>query len=401
MDTQDSDYPGDASTPGTLPIGGRDYGYVSPVGDVDWFKVTLMAGQQYRFEIEAGSINGLFDPQLGVYSPGGQLIVRATVGQGFQSKYVTYTPTASGDYFLAASGDQTFGSYALSATNLSGGGTGGTGGGNPITGTSGNDTLMATSSNDTIDGGGGTDTVFFGSARSNYTVTRTSTGYTVKANNGSGGTDTLTNVEKLEFADANPLKVNLTVQSAAAGIAAADLKLLQELYVAFFNRVPDADGLEYWIGQFKAGMSVNSIADAFYNAGTQYTYLTGYSATMSNADFVNVVYKNVLGRTGGADAEGLAYWTGALASGKETKGSLVSSIIGSAHTFKGNSTWGWVADLLDNKAAVADKFAVFHGLSYNSADTNISEGMKIAAAVTPTDTAAAIALIGVPDALMA
>jgi hypothetical protein len=72
---------------------------------------------------------------------------------------------------------------------------------------------------------------------------------------------------------------------------------LQELYVAFFNRVPDADGLEYWIGQYQGGQGINQIAEAFYNAGAQYSSLTEFSATMSNSDFVNVIYQNVLGRT--------------------------------------------------------------------------------------------------------
>ena len=72
-------------------------------------------------------------------------------------------------------------------------------------------------------------------------------------------------------------------------------------------------------------------------------------------------------------------------------------ILGSAHTFKGNETWGWVADLLDNKISVANFFAVDQGLSYLDGDTNVSKGMQIAAAITPTDTAAAIQLIGVND----
>jgi len=42
-------------------------------------------------------------------------------------------------------------------------------------------------------------------------------------------------------------------------------------------------------------------------------------------------------------------------------GSLVSAILTSAHTFKDDATWGWVADLLDNKIQVADKFAVTWG----------------------------------------
>lgn len=97
----------------------------------------------------------------------------------------------------------------------------------------------------------------------------------------------------------------------------------------------------------------------------------------------------------GADAEGLAYWSNTLASGQESRGSLVSAILGSAHTFKGHPQWGWVADLLDNKAGVADTFAVQLGLGYLTPEDSITEGMQIAAAITPFDTSTAIDLIGV------
>jgi len=76
-------------------------------------------------------------------------------------------------------------------------------------------------------------------------------------------------------------------------------------------------------------------------------------------------------------------------------GSLVSTILASAHSFKGDATYGWVADLPDNKIAVAHPFSVTLGLTYNTADASISNGMAIAAAATSTSTAAALALIGV------
>lgn len=103
----------------------------------------------------------------------------------------------------------------------------------------------------------------------------------------------------------------------------------------------------------------------------------------------------MLGRKDGADAGGLAYWTGKLADGSATRGDLVSTILDSAHTYKGDATYGYVADLLDNKTLVAKTFAIDLGLNYNSSNESITNGMAIAAAVTPTSTAAAISLIGV------
>ena len=46
---------------------------------------------------------------------------------------------------------------------------------------------------------------------------------------------------------------------------------------------------------------------------------------------------------------------------------------------------------------LARAFALEQGLHFNTPQASISQGMAIAAAVTPSDTAAALALIGVHD----
>ncbi|MBI1835557.1 MAG: DUF4214 domain-containing protein [Burkholderiales bacterium] len=181
------------------------------------------------------------------------------------------------------------------------------------------------------------------------------------------------------------------------------MQRLEELYVAFFNRVPDADGLDYWITQFKSGKSMNQIADSFYSAAILFTSLTHYSANMSNDDFVRIIYKNVLGRSGDTAPpdKDVQYWSSALQTGSESKGSLVSTMLTAAHSFKGDATWGWVPDLLDNKIKVAHYFAVQLGLNYNSPEESISKGMAIALEITPTSISKAIELIGINDPLWA
>ena len=261
---------------------------------------------------------------------------------------------------------------------------------NEVNGTTGNDTIDGGAFNDIIDGGAGFDTVVLSCNLADCMIAKTSTGYTLTSD--SGGTDMLTNIERLQFDD---MSVNLTIQDTVAGIDSAAVQRIEELYVAFFNRVPDADGLEYWLNDFKNGASLNSIAEGFYSAGIFYSNLTGYSADMSNDDFINTVYRNVLGRQDGADPGGLAFWSAALADGTESHASLVAAILEAAHTYKGDPTWGWVPDLLDNKILVANTFAVDWGLNYNTPADSITKGMAIAAAVTPLDTGAAISMIGI------
>lgn len=246
-----------------------------------------------------------------------------------------------------------------------------------------------------LDGGAGKDALIFNTtlnALPQIQLQRLDSG-TMMLSTTDTAISALRNIENLRFQD---YSVNLDVRYNAASISASELKTLQELYVAFFNRIPDADGLNYWIKELKSGRSLTEIASSFYGAALTYGALTEYTNSMSNQDFINVIYKNVLGRPDGADAEGMAYWLGVLTN-NNSRGSVVHGILDSAHSYKGDAKWGWVADLLDNKALVANKFSVELALNYLDDATSIRQGMEIAKLITPTDMQAAIALIGIAD----
>lgn len=251
--------------------------------------------------------------------------------------------------------------------------------------------LIGAGGDDWLDGGSGTDTAGYNGSIANFKIEKVGNAIQVTDRQSGQGTDVLSNVEKVRFQD---LSVDLTVQDAAGAVSAARLKAVVELYVGFFNRVPDAEGLNFWLGQMNQGMTTAQVADAFYSSALEFSTLTGYSSSMTNEDFVKVIYKNVLGRTD-PDAEGLAYWSNALANGSASRGALLDSILTSAHSFEGHATYGWVADLLDNKYEVGKVFAVDMGLTWNTSEQSITKGMQIAAAVTATDTHAALELIGV------
>ncbi|MBI1834938.1 MAG: DUF4214 domain-containing protein, partial [Burkholderiales bacterium] len=144
---------------------------------------------------------------------------------------------------------------------------------------------------------------------------------------------------------------------------------------------------------------MDQIADHFYNAAIVYSDLTGYTQSMSNADFVRVIYKNVLGRfDANAPPEAdVAYWSNSLSSGQSTRGNLVRAMLFSAHTFADDATWGWVPRLLDNKLAVGNYFALQHGLNLKTPEESISKTMAIALQVTATQFVDAMKLIAVDD----
>ena len=88
------------------------------------------------------------------------------------------------------------------------------------------------------------------------------------------------------------------------------------LYFAYLLRIPDYNGLNFWIGQFRGGQPLVSISNAF----AQSPEFVNRYGTLNNAQFVDRVYQNVLGRA--PDADGLAHWTGQLNAGM-TRGQLM------------------------------------------------------------------------------
>lgn len=81
------------------------------------------------------------------------------------------------------------------------------------------------------------------------------------------------------------------------------------LYRAFFDREPDAGGAIYWIGQTRNGVTPDDLAYGFAQS-TEFALKYG---TLSNTDFLNLIYQNMLGRT--PDQGGFDYWLGQMSSG--------------------------------------------------------------------------------------
>ncbi len=234
----------------------------------------------------------------------------------------------------------------------------------------------------------------FGGKRADYIITRNVGPFVVTDR--SGNSIVINSAAThIHFDD---VSVNLLIADQAKTIPVSDLNTLIELYIAFFNRVPDADGLNYWIAQRKSGVSFDVIAQSFYSAALLYSTQTGYSASMTNEDFVRVIYKNVLGRSGDTAPpdQDVQYWASELKSGR-SKASMVGVMLNAAHSFANDPTWSWVPHLLDNKISVGRVFAIDSGLNYNTPEDSITQGMAIAATVTASDTISAQILIpGMP-----
>ena len=163
----------------------------------------------------------------------------------------------------------------------------------------GNDRIDGGAGNDLIDGGDGLDTAIYSAVRANYTVTKTASGFTVTDNVGSAGTDTLTNVERIQFSD---------------GVLAIDIGTFQtageayRIYRAAFARTPDSGGLKYWIDQMdNNGQSDQMVAHNFIVSAE---FQSLYGSNPTHTQLVNALYQNVLNRA--PDQSGFDYWKGLL-----------------------------------------------------------------------------------------
>lgn len=184
-----------------------------------------------------------------------------------------------------------------SAANLLSGGDGndslnGGGGNDTLLGGAGNDTLQGGDGSDYLDGGDGLDTAVFAGNRSDYTVDYLA--LTVTDNVGNGGTDTLVDIENLQFADGTFVWADFTPSSNPAvdfnGNGSADI----------LGKYSSTGWLSYWdgltplaqqgIGDFSA-LTILGIGD-FDGDGAEdilFSYESGWLTYLSGASEAAIV----------------------------------------------------------------------------------------------------------------
>ena len=89
------------------------------------------------------------------------------------------------------------------------------------------------------------------------------------------------------------------------------------LYQATFLRQPDGKGLNHWVGASNDGLSLVDIA-SYFTQGVEFRNRYG---TVTNREFVRLVYRNVLCRQ--PKASGEDYWTGQLDGGAISRPGLI------------------------------------------------------------------------------
>ena len=246
-----------------------------------------------------------------------------------------------------------------------------------LTGSSSNETFFASEGFDTINGEGGNDTSIYSGMFSDYSFTRVVNSLTItdQRTGTNDGMDTLSNIEYIQFSDQKVEESKVDVIKTYSGkfsdykfynkgddvyqiktesgydditgfplltftgeattssfkniSAIVDIKgtfdqvtglntdsgKMFRLYNASFKRLPDPDGLRYWIDNFSSGKDDERAVASSFLASPEFKQR--YGENVSDSTYVNTLYKNVLGRD--ADTGGLNYWLGQLNSGAETR----------------------------------------------------------------------------------
>ncbi len=241
-----------------------------------------------------------------------------------------------------------------------------------LTGSNGDDVFQGHGGTRDIDGGGGTDTVNLDGPSSGYTLFLG--GDTIEIQRRAETAETVTrlwNVERLDFGEGLPgtgsSGMDLRMFDGMADLDGTSIAALTELYIAYFNRAPDAVGLFFWGDQLAQGTSLTRIAEAFFD---QPETRALYGSLDDTAGFVTSVYQNVLGRD--PDAGGMAYWLDVLgAGGGVTPATFIQAIIAGA---KAESGGAGDAEYLANKVMLGGHFAVTRGMSDLSDARDVMQG---------------------------
>ncbi|MEM9968786.1 MAG: DUF4214 domain-containing protein [Pseudomonadota bacterium] len=281
----------------------------------------------------------------------------------------------------------------------------------------GDDTLVGSAGDDILDGGTGIDTVQYSGPQSSYTLTITADGLTVQDRRPDGtGTDVLRGIEFLDFdVDLLPDGFDLRDFGGSAALPEDALLTVVELYIAYFNRAPDAVGLFFWATAFAEGLSLTEMSKLFVE---QVETRVLYPDDLPNSAFVSTVYNNVLGRI--PDQDGFNFWVNVLDQGNVGRDTFILNVLEGAKTEPApGASQAFIDQQRVDRQYLADKtdlgayFSVIQGMSdldnasaamaiFDGSQTSVDAAVAqmdvfFAAAQDPTDGEFLMPLVGVID----
>lgn len=106
------------------------------------------------------------------------------------------------------------------------------------------------------------------------------------------------------------------------------------LYIAFFNRAADKDGLLFW-EEKSYELGEDTVIKTLSAGFAKHEKFNDLYDKLNNKEFVQSIYKNILGQAG--DSDGVAYWTKLIDKGL-SKSDMVANFISLSLDFNPNDT---------------------------------------------------------------
>jgi len=245
-----------------------------------------------------------------------------------------------------------------------------------LDGGAGDDLLDGGGGDDLLAGGAGADTALFAGPAGAYVLRLGGDGAHVAVadkRTGGDGEDRLQGVEVVRFGagpagdgidpaapesgGARDPEALVDLRALSGGLAGPPeaLRSLADLYIAYFDRAPDALGLLYWSARLADGMTLGEIAASF---AVQPEALALYPGGGTAASRVDAAYAHLFERQ--ADPEGRAYWIEALETGAVRVPDFMLALVHGARAATGSA-----ADraTLARKGDIALSYAVEAGLT--------------------------------------
>ncbi|MGM0988219.1 MAG: nidogen-like domain-containing protein [Pseudomonadota bacterium] len=198
-------------------------------------------------------------------------------------------------------------------------------------GQSGNDILIGGPGDNRLLGGNGEDTALYAGIRNTLNISRSEAeGFEYEVL-GDDFRDLLNNIEFIGFDDGR-MSTDYAVE------VRDNQEEFARFYNALFERLPDIDGLTYWVNDLVNGNSIQNAAQAFTESDE---FQRLYGDDVAERDFVELLYQNILERA--PDQAGYDYWLDEI-SATGNRGGMIVSFANSAE-YIGN-TQGEIGDFL-------------------------------------------------------
>jgi hypothetical protein len=313
-ETESNDTP---ETADPLTLASAVSGQLATDGDADLFAFEAAAAGEIEISIDTPTNSASFDYfSLTLLDAAGTVLWLD--GTGRDDSFRTGVPEP-GLYYLSieAAAYHTADEYEVLVTQPAVDGTA------IVTGTSADDLLTVDPGDTVVEAGDGDDSVQLPFLVTEYNFEEQAPGEITAAYN--DWSVALNDVEFLEFGTG--FRTTIPVEAVISGEAQQQVEKLSDLYLAYFGRAPDIEGLEFWQELVvERGVGLAEVSEAFARSDEAQGI---YPPDVSNREFVREVYLNALGRE--PDEEGWDYWTAVLDASEfsdpAARGAFVGSVV--------------------------------------------------------------------------